>query len=114
MRNLVGAVMVVLLGGMQAAEATPVIGGSGFLTDAYASQLEGWLGEGPIQLTNIFTKKAGDRAQAFHAAADGQGRTFTVIEVFYGAGNSQHSVIGGYNPQSWSSSDQWHSHVPLQ
>jgi len=85
-----------------AAHAAAVIGGSALLTAGYANQLETWLGEGSITLTNIFTKQAGDTSADFHAAADGQGRTFVVISGTEGnTGNS--AIYGGYNPHSWNS-----------
>ena len=85
------------------------------LDQAYSNQLESWLGKGPIKLTNIFTKATGDGKTSldFHAAADGKGRTFSVIEVLPGTYYSENrpsnvelharEIIGGYNPQSWSS-----------
>jgi len=89
-----------------AVQAATVVGGSTLLTAGYANQLETWLGEGPITLTNIFTKQAGDDAFDFHAAADGRGRTFVVM---YGTeGNTGNSAIyGGYNPQSWNSTNTY-------
>lgn len=92
-----------------AAQATPIIiGGSALLTPGSASQLETWLGEGPLTLTNIFTKTTGSTAADFHAAADGQGRTFSIMEVtgLLDMGSVPVPgtfIIGGYNPQSWSS-----------
>lgn len=86
-----------------AAHSAAVIGGSALLAAGYADQLETWLGEGPITLTNIFTKQAGDTSADFHAAADGQGRTFVVILGMEGnTGNS--AIYGGYNPHSWDAS----------
>ena len=94
------------------ASASIVVGGSTLLSQTYADQLETWLGEGPIVLTNIFTKQTGDDSYDFHAAADGQGRTFTVVQVLAnsatdgdtGLADNLAQVIGGYNPQSWNSS----------
>ncbi|MBN2009097.1 PEP_CTERM-anchored TLD domain-containing protein [candidate division KSB1 bacterium] len=81
--------------------ATTITGGSGILDLSYASQLETWLGEGPLAFTNIFTKQDGDGQTSydFHNAVDGMGRTFTVIELLTPEGQ----IIGGFNPQSWSS-----------
>lgn len=81
--------------------AATVTGGSGILTASSADQLETWLGEGPIGLTAIFSKAPGLTASDFHSAADGKGRTFSVIELSNG------NVIGGYNPQSWNSSNSY-------
>jgi hypothetical protein len=97
------ALLACLLGTPRAVDAATIVGGSALLTPAHADQLETWLGEGLIQLTNIYTKQTGDTSAAFHAAADGQGRTFSVIEVLGQDFNGQPQLIGGYNPQSWQS-----------
>lgn len=84
--------------------AASIAGGSTLLSGADANQLEAWLGEGNIILTKIFSTTVGDGKTSthFHTAADGQGRTFTVVEL-PAQGGYQRKVIGGYNPQSWSS-----------
>jgi hypothetical protein len=90
-----------------------IVGGTGFVTQTYADQLETWLGEGPITITSVFTKLPGHTAEHFHNASDGKGRTFSIIEVLSGNNfyNSSQllspQVIGGYNPQSWSSIGDW-------
>jgi hypothetical protein len=97
-------------------EGAVIVGGSGLLDAAYANQLEAWLGEGTIEITRIYGKASGDTATNFHNAVDGQGRTFSVIQVFASQGNYavfegggsavadvQAQIIGGYNPQSWNS-----------
>lgn len=71
------------------------------LTPADQAQLAAWLGEGPLALTTVFSKTPGATAADFHAAADGKGRTFSVMEARNDAGQSW--LVGGYNPQSWSS-----------
>ena len=84
--------------------AATIVGGSDLLTAADAAQLEIWLGQGPLTLTNIFDKAASDDSFAFHAAADGKGATFSVIEVVGMWGGDVFDkpvLIGGYNPQSW-------------
>jgi hypothetical protein len=88
------------------AQAAVMVGGSALLASGDADQLESWLGEGAITLTNTFTKQAGDDAVYFHAAADGKGLTFVVM---YGTENStgKSAVYGGYDPQSWRSSSGW-------
>jgi hypothetical protein len=98
-----------------------------FLTPATQAQLEGWLGEGPLVLTNIFTKVVGDPQTSldFHAAVDGMGRTFTLIEILpdvvqplsvqplsFVSLASTNPIVGGYNPQSWSSSGGYNLTVP--
>jgi len=83
------------------ARAATISGGSSLLTDGYANQLESWLGEGPITLTNIFTKASGNVASDFHGAVDGKGRTFVVMSA---TEDGTSAIIGGYNPQSWAGS----------
>lgn len=90
-----------LMLGVSAARAdTPL------LTEADRQQLGIWLGDSSVQLHNLFTKQAGSTAQDFHAAADGQGRTIMLVEATTKAGQTY--LLGGYNPQSWSSSDGYH------
>jgi RTX calcium-binding nonapeptide repeat (4 copies)/Putative Ig domain len=86
-----------------------IVGGSTLLTSGDAAQLETWLGEGTITLTNIFTHTAGDGRTAydFHGAADSHGRTFVVIEVLATRGNP-HEIIGGYDPRPWDSFSAYH------
>ena len=92
-----------------AAQASSIIGGSTLIDSASLTQLEGWLGEGQLDLTNIFTKQTGSTSLDFHAAADGKGRTFSVMQVSGtyaskdGTLTDFSSVVGGYNPQSWNS-----------
>jgi len=69
-------------------------------------QLERWLGAGPLYLDNLYTRQPGDSASDFHAAVDGRGRSFTLMRIADDAGDSW--LVGGYNPQSWSSNDGWH------
>lgn len=88
------------------AAAANVIGGSGLLDAGRAAQLERWLGAGQLNLNNVYTRQAGDTSADFHAGADGKGATFTLLEVTNTAGNSY--LVGGYDPQSWSSDDGWH------
>lgn len=75
------------------------------LSLANESQLETWLGQGDLSFTNIFTKVAGDgqQANAFHGAADGQGATFTLLEISGGNPTHPTMIIGGYNQSSWNS-----------
>lgn len=85
--------------------AATIVGGSDLLSSAGASQLETWLGEGSLTLTNVFDKAPGDDSKSFHVAADGKGATFSVIEVVGMHGDDPFDkpiLIGGYNPQSWS------------
>lgn len=76
-----------------------------FFSAADQLQLKQWLGEEAVSLTNIYTKQAGHTAADFHAATDGQGRTLFVVEATNRAGETW--LVGGYNPQSWSSSGSY-------
>ncbi len=105
------AMLVAVLGLMfGAAEPTraEIIGTSSLVNASDLNQLEGWLGEGSLTLTKIFSHTAGDGKTAtdFHTAVDGKGRTFVVIELLATQGNT-HQIIGGYDPQSWSSSGSY-------
>ncbi|HEX5310549.1 PEP_CTERM-anchored TLD domain-containing protein [Aquabacterium sp.] len=82
--------------------ATPIGYASEILDDAKAAKLEAWLGNGPIKLTNIFTKDADDTSYDFHAQVDGKGPTFVLFSVTSGA-TGETNIVGGYNPVSWSS-----------
>jgi hypothetical protein len=90
---------VIVLSLAAGASGQQIIGGSSILSQGDVQTLEGWLGEGIQSITNIFDYTMGDGqgAAAFHAAADSQGRTFTVVRDTAGI------VFGGYNPQSWDS-----------
>ena len=89
--------------------AATLLGGSDLLNDQSATQLETWLGQGSIQLRNIYDKQAANTSYDFHAAANGRGATFSIVEVTGVGGNilTTPVSIGGYNPQSWSSDTQW-------
>jgi hypothetical protein len=65
------------------------------------AQLQTWLGQGEVTLTGIFSSLPSSTSFEFHAAADGKGATFTVMNV---TENGVTKIIGGYNPQSWNSS----------
>lgn len=84
-----------------------VVGGSGILTQSGANQLASWLGEGDLTFTDIFSHISGDGKNSldFHAAADGQGRTFSLLEVTNVNGTGTDLLVGGYNPHSWNSSN---------
>lgn len=100
--NKVTTVLVsVFAGFVLSANAGMIIGGSTLLTSSSLDILATHLGQGDIDLTNIFTKTAGSTGQNFHAAADGMGATITVMEITNG---TNRAIVGGYNPNSWSSS----------
>lgn len=107
----VGAFLAATVQSVAPAHAGLIVGGSALLNNGDVASLEGWLGEGPLVLTNIFTKAPGNNAGDFHAAADGQGRTFSVIEAF-DQNSGVRVIIGGYNPQSWNSSEGYHITIP--
>lgn len=69
-------------------------------------QFERWLGAGPLYLDNLYTRQPGDDATDFHSAVDGRGSSVTLMRIANDAGDSW--LVGGYNPQSWSSDDGWH------
>jgi len=79
-----------------------VIGGSSLLDGSDLQQLESWLGQGQLTLSNIFSKTAGSTSQNFHTAADGKGATFVLMNVSLDGG-AHWETIGGYNPLSWNS-----------
>jgi hypothetical protein len=81
------------------------------LTPAYEAQIEGWLGLGDVTFSSIYNQTGAGMSNAgFHAAADGQGATVTLLKVGalpeYGY-DTPAQLIGGYNPQSWNSSFSW-------
>ena len=84
-----------------------IAGGSGILTQSGADQLAAWLGEGDLALTDIFSHTSGDGKTSldFHGAADGMGRTFSVLRVTNVNGTASDLIVGGYNPHSWNSSN---------
>lgn len=80
--------------------------GSTLLDQGNRRQLERWLGAGEFTFNNVFTLQPGDTSLDFHGAADGKGASFTLLQVTNGGGDT--FLVGGYNPQSWSSTDGWH------
>ncbi|UTY60553.1 PEP-CTERM sorting domain-containing protein [Massilia sp. erpn] len=89
--------------------ATAAHAATSLLSAAEQKQLATWLGEGEIKLNTIYAKSAGDTAANFHAAVDGKGRTFSVMEATNKAGQTW--LVGGYNPVSWSSSGQYNRNM---
>jgi hypothetical protein len=76
-----GSLALALAGVGGTATAGDIIGGSSLLDAGKQAQLERWLGAGEFNLNNVYTREAGDSATDFHAAADGKGATFTLLEV---------------------------------
>lgn len=107
MKNLTMAVAALLLAWIVPAQASTIRGGSALLDASGHAQLERWLGQGTFDLTNVYTRNAGDTSADFHAAADGRGPSFTLMEVTNNSGRS--FLVGGFNPQHWSSTDGWHN-----
>ncbi|WP_257626498.1 PEP_CTERM-anchored TLD domain-containing protein [Janthinobacterium sp. NKUCC06_STL] len=94
-----------LAGALLCIGALPAASAQSLLNGAQEAQLSAWLGEGPLALTAIYTKSAGDTSRDFHLAADGKGRTFSVMQASNSAGQTW--LVGGYNPQSWNSSGNY-------
>jgi hypothetical protein len=110
--KLIGLVVcATLFGTATQLHAATVIGGNGLLSGSGANQLETWLDNtslysGFFQFTNVFTKVGGSMSTDFHTAVDGIGPTITVMSARYG---DHTHIIGGFNPQSWSSTDGLHN-----
>ena len=103
----VAAALLIIAGlcSSMSAHAQAKVAGSSLLTTADQAQLASWLGEGSIVLSNIYSKTQGDTSSNFHRAADGKGRTFSVMQASNEFGKTW--LVGGYNPQSWNSSGQY-------
>ncbi len=103
MKTFFAAAAFALAASSAAAQTTS---GPSLLDPSREAQLERWLGAGDQAFTPIFTGVPGDTSLDFHAAVDGKGPTFTLLQVSNPAGATW--LIGGYNPQSWSSTDGYH------
>lgn len=98
--------VVLAVAGMGVCLGAQAGSGTSLLSPGYQAQLETWLGEGRLALTNIYSKATGDTSLDFHKASDGKGRTFSIMEATNASGQTW--LVGGYNPQSWSSTDGMH------
>jgi hypothetical protein len=108
MKTATAAVALALAGlSVPATAADP--SGPSLLDTAREAQLERWLGAGDMLFTPVFTGVPGDTSIQFHHAADGKGPTFTLLQVTNPLGASY--LVGGYDPQSWSSTDGWHETI---
>ena len=103
---LAGVMATAAAGDLSGGASGKISGGSVLLDAGRAAQLARWLGAGDIRLDNIYDLKPGDTSASFHAAADGRGATFTLLEVSNPGGQSY--LVGGYDPQSWASDGSWH------
>jgi hypothetical protein len=101
-----GTVALVLAGLGVEAYAQTTGDSSPLLDQARRRQLERWLGRGEFTFDNIYTLQPGQTSIDFHHAVDGKGETFTLLQVTNDSGATY--VVGGYNPQSWSTADGWH------
>jgi hypothetical protein len=109
LKTRIGRAALVLLAAAAAAlpaQAGDIVGGSALLDAGRQAQLERWLGAGEFNLNNVYTHWVGDTSADFHADADAQGPTFTLLEVTNKAGARY--LVGGYNPQPWAADEAWH------
>jgi hypothetical protein len=107
MKTIIAASVTLALAALSSAVmAGDIKDGSALLDASRHAQLERWTGAGQFNLTKIYALQPGDSARDFHAAVDGKGPTFTLLQLTNTAGASY--LVGGYNPQSWSSTDGWH------
>lgn len=89
-----------------AASAGVVTNETELLSGSDHAQLSEWLGSN-FDLTRIFAKGIdGSTGQDWHAAVDGKGANFTVMEIIDND-TDEVRVIGGYNSNSWSSELNW-------
>jgi hypothetical protein len=105
---LAASTLALVLGSVSVqAGAQATDGTTSLLDQSTRRQLERWLGAGEFTFFNVYTRQTGDTSLDFHNAADGKGPTFSLLQVTNQQGDT--FVVGGYNPQSWSSTDGWHT-----
>jgi len=104
MLKLAFAGLVLSVSGL--ANAGLINGGSDIIDHDDLIQLGDWLGNGDIDLTNIFTKTGIKNSTDWHNAVNGKGATFTLIEATYG---NNTFIFGGYNDYSWNNSSTYNS-----
>ncbi|MES2149177.1 MAG: PEP_CTERM-anchored TLD domain-containing protein [Pseudomonadota bacterium] len=105
MKTMIAAGMLTWLLALDAA-AGVIRGGSALLDPSGHAQIERWMGAGQFDLDALYALKAGDTSVNFHQASDGKGPTIVLLNVSNAAGRSW--IVGGFDPQSWSSIDGWH------
>lgn len=105
--NALGAIAMCAAGllSVAPAHAGSINGGSALLSPAQHGQLESWLGQGSVNLNNVFTLQPGMDSNDFHSAVDERGATFSLMLV---GNETDRWLVGGYNPQSWDSLERWH------
>jgi len=91
-----------------AASAGVITSDTELLSVSDHAQLSEWLGS-DFDLTRIFAKGIdGGNSVNWHAAVDGEGATFTVMEVF-DKDTNESRIIGGYNGATWVSAGGYSS-----
>jgi hypothetical protein len=99
--------------GITPTSAGTVVGGSDLLVGSNLTQVESWLVNDPqlaysgsLQFTNVFDKSLTSTSLNFHNAVDGIGPTIVLMQATPQVGGST-QIIGGYNPQSWHSGNNY-------
>lgn len=78
-----------------------IITGGALLNSADATQIEAWLGGGPVDFTNVWSGTTGATSVSWHAAVDTIGPTISIYQVSFNGGIL---LIGGYTQASWQGS----------
>ncbi|NVE00454.1 PEP_CTERM-anchored TLD domain-containing protein [Massilia sp. BJB1822] len=94
------------------AHAGVIVGSSQLLDTDGLAQMEGWIGKGPLTLTNIFTKTpTQSTTKQYYAAVEGRGAAFVIFNASEDNGKSW-KIIGGYSPIGFSSKRQSSDYRP--
>jgi len=106
MLEKIALLSLLALGASAGANASAIINGTDMIKADHLGQLETLIGQGDLDLTNIFTKDATDNlyddSQDWHRDVDGQGATVTVMEFISNLDGSK-TIVAGYNEFSWAS-----------